>query len=259
MHEPTDGPTRSLRRVALRAALLVGGATVFLLLNPLAARADPGDGLVGAVTGAVDEVTETVDESVGEVAETVTDVVEETIPVVEDVLDTTVETVEEVVAVPVEAVERTVEGAIGAVDPAPPVVPGGRSAPPAADEEPARERHDGVTGGRAAHELRLALRDRPHPVAGSVALAADVPAPAPAPAAPVRGADPIDPARSAPVAPAAASGSLDRPFDPRIPHGQDLAVLAAALLVALTLVRTSRRDTGSPASPAFLSILERPG
>jgi hypothetical protein len=255
MHEPTDGPTRSLRRVAMRAALLVGGATLFLLLNPLAARADVGDGLVGAVTGAVDEVTQTVDDAVDQVADTVADTVEETVPAVEDALDTTVETVQEAVAGPTEAIERTVDGAPGAVDPAVDA-PDVRTAPPGHHDGPApvRDRHEGVSGTRAALELRLAVRDAAAPIGGSAAIAAHVPThDVPAP---TRAADPVEPAGPAPASP---SGGADPPFNPRVPHAQDLATLASALLVALALVRTSRRDTGSPASPAFLSILERPG
>jgi hypothetical protein len=262
MHEPTDRPTRSFRRVALRAALLIGASSVFLLLDPLAARADDG-GSSGLVDQVVDDATQTVadtvdgvGEAVEDATETVAGAVEGTAPVVEDVLDTAVETVEEVADPVIETVEPTIEDVTAAVDP---VLddPVGRTTPPPAGGGPApvRDPADGVAGRRAALELRLAVLDAAPSVATS-ALADAVPTRARAALA--RSADPIEPTGPA-RAPASTGGGVDRPFDPRVPGGHDLAVLAAALLVALALVRTARREGGWPSSPAFLSILERPG
>jgi hypothetical protein len=264
MHEPTDRPTRSFRRVALRAALLIGASSVFLLLDPLAARADDG-GSSGLVDQVVDDATQivadTVDEvgqAVGDATDTVAGVVEETAPAVEDVLDTAVEAVEDVVDPVIETAEPTIEDVVAAVDP---VIddPGSRTTPPPADDEgpaPVRDPADGVTGRRAALELRLAALDAAAPSVASSALADAVPTHARAALA--RSADPVEPTGPA-RAPVSTGGGVDRPFNPRVPGGQDLAVLAAALFVALALVRTARREGGWPSSPAFLSILERPG
>lgn len=259
--EPTEHRTSPATRAARRMLLFLGATALFLLLSPLAAKADDGSsGLVDAVTGTVDEVTETATEALD-------DATDATVGTVEDVLDTAVETVEGIVETTVDTAELVAGDATGtveqvaddAIDPrvgsAPPP-PAGEDRPPVPDavsEPPATDRPgDGdrrPTANEAGRTPAAALK---------VASEAHGRGLGPTTSGPPS-AEPLVP-RDPAGAGAASSASADSPTNLRVPaQGQDLGLTAALLLVALVLVRWSRREDALRFSPAFLSLAERPG
>lgn len=265
MHEPIETRTSPTRRAAARILLFVGATALFLLLTPLSARADDGSsglgGLVDAVTGNVDEVTESVTGAVEDATDAVTGPVEDMLDTVTETVEDTVETVTGAVEDVVETVEPVADDATGTIDGAiDGVDPGPRTAPPPSVGDAPTAVPDAV--GRPTPNPQDVTAKRP-PVGvapsleSTLALATEAPAPDAGTAAPrLPNREPLVPAGAGG---ASAPERADAPGGLRVSYGQDLAVIAASLLIALVLVRSTRREAGLPATPAYRLLPERPG
>lgn len=292
MSDETATPPRGtgVRRLLLRVAIVVGGIAALWLLAPAAASADEGSGLgdvlgsatdavggvtdvatdaVGAVMEPVEQVTGTLTQTVEQVAEPVTQVVEPVAGAVEQVTDTTVGTLQQVVDTTTGTVEEVVTEAtgtsLGVLDDAAgsvedvtlPNAPAPETPHP--DTRVATTPEQPTTGGSRFDVERPSPTLR-EPTAATAFL--------------------VEPERNGSTQPPAPGGATDRP-EPTAPghaestsrdgglistsnlqgpsSGQDLGVLVTAILIALVLVRWSRREAELRLSPAILSLLERPG
>jgi cytoskeletal protein RodZ len=242
-------------RSVVRVVLLVGAIVAVWLIAPAAANAlEPPTSPDDAVTEATDTVTDAADSAGNTIAEaeaSVTDAADDVVSTVENAGDGAAD------------VARPLQDAVSAVDVRDTISDVEANAKSGTAPDPTARRIDGgdgmagprdredVTSLRLADEPALTSALTTGPVAAAAASDAGAAVTSSSGAAPESAATPDG------VPPAMGSTARnvlggDSSFD-------DLAAILAAIVIALGLVRWSRRENETVYSPVFLSLAARPG